>query len=57
MYNDIISRLGVTGVQRGLFGCPKIQLSLKVAKFERKIGIHLTLIFCTNDLLCALLSF
>ena len=51
--SHIILRLGATGVQKGLFGHPKIQVFSKVAKFAGKIGIDLTLIFCINDfLLC-----
>ena len=50
-------RLFATGVQKGRFGCPKIQLSLKVAKFAKQIGIDLALIFCMNDFFCAILSF
>ena len=44
----IISRLGATGVQKGHFGHPNIQLSSKVAKFAGYIGIDLALIFCMN---------
>ena len=41
----ILSRLGAAGVQKGRFGCPKIQLSSKVAKFAGQVGIDLTLLY------------
>ena len=47
----IITCLGTTGVQKGRFGRPKVQFSSKVAKFARKIGIDLTLIFLQKLLL------
>ena len=43
--------------QQGRFGRRKIQLSSKVAKFAKWIGIDLTLIFYINDFSCAILSF
>ena len=44
-----MSRLGAMGVQKGRFGRRKIRFSSKVAKFARKIGIDLKIIFCLND--------
>ena len=52
-----ISRLDATGVQKGYFGRPKIQLSSKVTKFAGYIGITLALIFCINDFFFTILSF
>ena len=46
---QIISRLGAVGVQKGHFGCPKIQFYSKMAKFAGWTGIDLTLIFCIFD--------
>ena len=34
LHISFISGLGAKGVQKGRFGRPKMQLSLKVAKFE-----------------------
>ena len=53
----IISRLGAAGVQKGPSRRPKIQFSLKVAKFAGNIVINLTLIFCSNDFLVRFLVF
>ena len=53
----IISRLGAATVQKGRFVRPKIQLSLKVAKFAGYFGFYLDFIFCMNHFFLRFLVF
>ena len=45
------------GVQKVQKDARKNKKNSKVAKFAGKIGIDVTIIFCINDFLCAILSF
>ena len=47
------------GVKKGRMGTQKLYFlqGMKGMKFVRKIGMDLALTFCTNDFLCANLSF
>ena len=53
----IILRFRMMGVQKGRYGRPKIKFSSKQSIYAGKIEIDLTLIFCMNDIFCAILSF